>query len=166
MSTKSIETAFVASATFTICSFVALALAFVAPAAADDCLKVVFGRYCLGGELDPDLEIRPGETVRVHDGLIAWVERRYEPGRSLRYHLLIQQLQAEYGTAINYDHFAERHRGRYEDLAVSIKQGYGLREWPMGGWVIRIVWASQEYMTLRYADVSLEGPAQKVDHAL
>ncbi len=144
---------------------VALSLALVAPpATAGDCLKMVFGKHCLGGEAEKDPETADDVTVRVHDGRTAWVERMYKPGNMLMYMTVIVQLEQKYGAGLDFDYFGGYH-GR-EGLAVSRAQGFGLRKWPMGQWEIRLTWVSPEGILLRYSDVVLEAAALKDDSDL
>jgi hypothetical protein len=150
-------------------------------AAAETCDKLVFHRYCLGGEVNqilrtyPDFiqQQRDGERLAViyaedrdtiyvlsYQGRVYKVVRKYEPATSLRYDELLEQLTAKYGSPADLSRFPTYVRSPASRLG-AIRRGDGASihgwEFTAQGFAITLSWTREMGLSLAYVDEKLLG---------
>lgn len=122
---------------------------------ADSCLKMVFGRYCLGADAGdlPEPAIRSedfltykddGEVtaVTVVGGRIGGVLRLHRPGSWLSYRRLLGTLESKYGPGEDQSYFPD-HADDDDSRSTSIHLGRAeaKRLWRQSGWTIVLSWS-------------------------
>lgn len=152
-----------------------LLLAVFAPqtgVAQPDCLKLVFHRYCLGGDIEqtarqlpPGMRQDRGERIALiyHEGserdyVLAWrgrlykVVRVYRAASQLRYEELYRLLREKYGEGANHSYFPSTSRspGR-KQIAIRRGEGYAMHVWPLAqGWHPQLSWTRELGLALAY----------------
>jgi hypothetical protein len=149
-----------------------LVLVPLAAQAQQPCLKLVFNRYCLGGDVNalaqqqpPALRQDQGERValiyyegRDRDYVLAWrglvykVLRDHRIASQLNYEDLYRLLREKYGAGEDRSSFPEYARtpGRKQ---ISIRRGEGraVHVWETGaGWHIELSWTRETGLALAY----------------
>lgn len=156
-----------------------MALLGGAVAAADPCLKMVFGRYCLGGEAAPLLQAQPQPLTRLTEGnslavvfpeevdeiyVMAYrgriykVLRAYRVATQLRYDDIYNLLKEKYGPGEDQSRFPEYAATPGRRLA-SIRRGEGraLHVWkPADTWHIELTWTRELGLALAYVANAIE----------
>lgn len=141
--------------------------------AADPCLKLVFGRYCLGGDVNPLLQMTPKPLARETEGkslalvfpedldqvyVLAFggriykVVRSYRVATQLRFDELYTLLREKYGPGEDQSRFPEQATTPGRRLA-SIRRGEGraLHVWqPSDTWHIELAWTREMGLSLAY----------------
>ncbi len=155
-----------------------------APAAAQDgCLKQVFNRYCLGGDVTPLMQQQPAVTqndgerlalifyhgpdrvyVLAFRGRIYKVLRQYRTTTQLRFDELYGVLREKYGPGEDRSRFPgyATNPGRKQS---AIRRGEGLAKhvWePSADWTIELAWTRELGLALAYVAVELERQQQQV----
>ena len=147
-------------------------------AAADQgCLKMVFNRYCLGGDIERLAQQLPG--VRYEDGertallyfeggeqdyVLAWrgriykVLRQYRISSQLRYEELYGLLRDKYGSGKDQSRFpAYANRPGSRQIAIRRGEGRAAHVWRTdGGWHIELSWTRELGLSLAYLADELE----------
>ena len=164
-----------------------LALGFaLAPrggAAEDPCLKLVFGRYCLGGDVNPLLQSTPQPLARETEGnslalvfpedvdqiyVLAFggriykVVRSYRVATQLRFDEIYALLREKYGAGEDQSRFPEQATTPGRRLA-SIRRGEGraLHVWrPADTWHIELSWTREFGLSLAYIADAIEAERQ------
>ncbi|KAA6184681.1 hypothetical protein F2Q65_11285 [Thiohalocapsa marina] len=150
-----------------------------APAwAQQPCLKLVFNRYCLGGDvnllsqqLPPSLRQEDGERValvyfegaeRVY--VLAWrariykVQRRYRVASQLRFDELYRLLRDKYGEGEDHSQFPSHARtpGR-KQVAIRRGEGFASHVWTEpDGWHLELSWTREMGLSLAYVADELD----------
>mgnify|MGYP005857832197 CR=1 FL=1 len=158
-----------------------LGIAGVCPpvAAEDPCLKLVFGRYCLGGDVNPLLQANPQPLARQTEGnslalvfpedpdelyVLAFggriykVVRSYRAATQLRFDELYALLREKYGPGEDQSRFPEQACTPGRRLA-SIRRGEGraLQVWkPSDAWHIELSWTRELGLSLAYIADAIE----------
>jgi len=159
--------------------------AATASVAADtpDCLKVVFGEYCLGGAAptestgdEPDAENKAGDRIveaqlRGKTIQIEWQDRRIvsvtrleTPGDWLTFTDWKKRIVRQYGRARDESTLPPYATSR-SSRRNAIVSGRGIAKvlWQQQGWRIELIWDNTESLKLRYA---LEPQASNPDDEL
>lgn len=160
---------------------VGLGLVLIGPAvsAADPCLKLVFGRYCLGGDVNPLLQSPPPpltqETaerslalvfadeldqvyVLAYGGRIYKVLRAYRIATQLRFDEIGALLREKYGPSEDQSRFPEYASTPGRRLA-AIRRGEGraLLVWrPAPAWHIELTWTRELGLSVAYIADGIE----------
>lgn len=154
------------------------ALAAPAPPAAEPCLKLVFGRFCLGGDVNallqreaPALRLDEGERMALtyYDGpeplyVLAWrgriykVVRSYRVATQLRYDELYVLLQDKYGPGEDQSRFpATADTAGRRQIAIRRGEGLARHGWRVdGGWRIELGWTREQGLALAYVAEALD----------
>ena len=154
---------------------VMLALSLLPAAAADqeECLKLVFDRFCLGGDFRAQLSRAPqplhqqrqGDSeaaiyfegrerifVMAYRGRIYKVVRQYRPSTRNRFDELLGLLSDVYGPARDlseYPHYAESRGARI--AAIRRGDGRAVSSWNPGpGWNVELSWTRELGLALTY----------------
>lgn len=146
--------------------------------AEDPCLKTVFDRYCLGGDVSPLLQTVPAPTVyrNVADSLalafpdgdnqlyvLAFAKRIYKVVRAygvstqLRFDDTYRLLREKYGPGEDQSQFPEYAETPAARLA-SIRRGDGraVHQWqPSTAWSIELAWTREMGISLSYVATAL-----------
>ncbi|MGE5154278.1 MAG: hypothetical protein ACM3ST_09700 [Bdellovibrio bacteriovorus] len=152
-------------------------------AAEDPCLKLVFGRYCLGGDVNPLLQGNPQPLVRevegsslalvfsedvdqiyvlAYKGRIYKVVRGYRVATQLRFDEIYALLREKYGPGEDQSRFPEQASTPGRRLA-SIRRGEGraLHVWrPADTWHIELAWTREFGLSLAYIADAIEAERQ------
>ncbi len=162
-----------------VTAFLLLISATIAPAAAaqESCLKLVFGRYCLGGDVNVLLRQPPQPLVRQEDGerqaliysegrddlyVLAFrnriykVLRRYGLASQLRYDDLYRLLRDKYGPGRDQSRF-RAHADTPARRLAAIRRGEGraVHFWsPAESWHIELNWTRELGLSLAYVDTA------------
>ena len=148
------------------------------PAVAQDgCLKQVFNRYCLGGDVAPLMQQQPAVTkndgeraalifyhgpdrdyVMAFRGRIYKILRQYRTTTQLRFDELYGLLREKYGPGEDRSRFPSyaNNAGRKQS---AIRRGEGLAEhaWePGAGWHIELSWTRELGLSLAYVADELD----------
>jgi hypothetical protein len=156
---------------------------FASASAEDTCLKQVFNRYCLGGEVAPLMQQQPAVTqnegerlalifyygpdriyVLAFRGLIYKVLRQYRTTTQLRFDELYRLLRDKYGPGEDRSRFPAyaSSPGRKQS---AIRRGEGLAKhvWEPGdGWHMELSWTRELGLSLAYVADELERQQQAV----
>lgn len=141
-----------------------------APQLPTDCMKVVFGSYCLGGPVS-SLPLNPASktadawiyaepqatVVTLVDGRVASVGRLYTPGTWLTYRNVEGELLEKYGKGKDLSFFpsyADDSSSR--ETAINLKKGRAAHSWQQQGFTIQLKWESREHVVLVYFHDELE----------
>jgi len=160
--------------------FLGLGLALTGlPAAAEPCLKLVFGRYCLGGDMNPLLQGAPAPLARETEGnslalvfsedpdqvyvmafggRIYKVVRSYRVATQLRFDETYALLREKYGPGEDQSRFPEVASTPGRRLA-AIRRGEGraLHIWkPSDAWRIELGWTRELGLSLSYIAPAIE----------
>lgn len=151
--------------------------------AQDPCLKLVFGRYCLGGDVNPLLQMTPKPLARETEGnslalvfpedvdqiyVLAFggriykVVRGYRVATQLRFDEIYALLREKYGPGEDQSRFPEQATTAGRRLA-SIRRGEGraLHVWhPADTWHIELAWTREFGLTLAYIADAIEAERQ------
>jgi hypothetical protein len=160
----------------------ALSAAISTPSAAqapEPCLKLVFGHYCLGGDVNPLLQAQPPPLARETEGsslalvfsedidqiyVMAFggqvykVLRAYRVATQLRFDELYALLREKYGPGEDASRFPEYASTPGRRLA-SIRRGEGraLHVWrPAENWHIELSWTRELGLSLAYIADAIE----------
>jgi hypothetical protein len=164
-----------------VVAFVALILAAAPIASADaseSCLKMVFGRFCLGGDIRPLLQGMPPPAMRQDEGsslalvflegpdrtyVLGFTGRIYKVLRAfgastqLRYEETLGALRELYGIEDDRSRFPEEALTPARRLA-AIRRGEGkvLHVWtPAPTWQIELSWTRELGLSLAYVATEL-----------
>ena len=156
-----------------------LAAVSIRPAAAQQgCLKLVFNRYCLGGDINavaqqapPAMRQDEGERVALiyYEGrervyVLAWrgrvykVLRAYRIASQLRYEELYRVLREKYGEGTDRSRFPPDARtpGR-KQIAIRRGEGQATHVWPLiDGWHPELSWTRELGLALAYIGDDLD----------
>ncbi|MCF7991730.1 MAG: hypothetical protein K9M02_14910 [Thiohalocapsa sp.] len=141
-------------------------------AAQESCLKLVFNRYCLGGDInvllqqsEPVFRQDDGERIALvyFDGpekeyVMAWrsriykVVRRYRIASQMRYDELYRLLREKYGEGEDRSQFPSHARTPgLKHIAIRRGEGRAAHVWPVeGGWRIELSWTREMGLSLAY----------------
>lgn len=150
----------------------------LAQGATESCLKLVFNRFCLGGDVNtlmqrepPALRIDEGERMALtyYDGpeplyVLAWrgriykVVRRYRVATQLRYDELYLVLRDKYGPGEDESRFpASADTPGRRQIAIRRGEGLALHRWAVaGGWRIELGWTRELGLSLAYVADGLD----------
>jgi hypothetical protein len=153
--------------------------------AQEPCLKPVFGRFCLGGDLDTVLRQSPQPLIQQSDGerralvyqegpervyvlafrnAIYKVVRRYRAATQLRYEELYQVLRGKYGPGEDRSHFAASAdtAGRRQ-AAIRRGEGRAVHHWKAAeDWEVELSWTREMGLSLAYIATALDARQQAV----
>jgi len=143
----------------------------VQSAAAQECIKLIFNRYCLGGTIaslpDSATEValeddastrrftdndgdRHVEILSVH-GRIVRVSRRHPPGDWLNFTQWKTKLVRLYGSGDDRSSFPAYAGSRSSKLnAINAGRGSALLFWQQRGWSVALRWDHRDYIALDY----------------
>lgn len=169
-----------ANATLTLCTLLWAGLAEVPPVSAEEqCLKQVFGRYCLGGDLDRTLRGMSAPLGRQSNGdslalvfadgadklyLLAYkgkiykVVRAYAISTQLRFDDVYNDLRQIYGDGEDRSRFPSYAKTPAARLA-AIRRGEGraIHRWdPTLEWHIELSWTRELGVSLAYVATALD----------
>jgi len=136
------------------------------------CLKLVFNRYCLGGDINQLAQQQPAamrhdegdRTALIYyeggeqDYVLAWrgriykVLRQYRIASQLRYEELYGILREKYGDGEDQSRFPAYAKtpGRRQ-IAIRRGEGRAAHVWPVeGGWHIELSWSREMGLALAY----------------
>jgi len=163
--------------------FFALIFLTSAAAAQDSCLKRVFGRYCLGGDINVLLRQAPQSMAQQVDGerhaliypkggddlyVMAFRNRiykvllRYGTASQLRYEDLYRLLRKKYGLGRDESRFPQNANTPARRL-VAIRRGEGraIHIWrPAKTWHIELSWTREMGLALAYMDSATDAQQQ------
>lgn len=146
--------------------------------AQESCLKLVFNRFCLGGDVNALLQRDP-PMARQDDGdrsalvyteaadtlyVLAWrgriykVVRRYRIATQMRFEELYVVLRDKYGAGEDRSQFppTATTSGRRQ-IAIRRGEGQAVHVWPVeGGWRIELAWTRELGLGLAYIADELE----------
>jgi hypothetical protein len=147
-------------------------------AAQQPCLKLVFNRYCLGGDVNllaqqspPALRQEDGERVALiyYEGperiyVLAWrsriykVQRRYRIASQLRYEELYQLLREKYGEGEDRSQFpAHARTSSRKQIAIRRGEGLAAHVWKVPeGWRLELTWTREMGLSLAYVADELD----------
>jgi len=156
-----------------------MTIALIRPAAAQQgCQKLVFNRYCLGGDVNavaqqapPAMRQDEGERVALvyYEGrdrvyVLAWrgrvykVLRDYRIASQLRYEDLYRVLREKYGEGSDRSRFPPDARtpGR-KQIAIRRGEGQAIHVWPLiDGWHPELSWTRELGLALAYISDDLD----------
>ena len=159
---------------------IGLLLAPLGGYAEEDCLKLVFNRYCLGGDVNQSLRKNPqpliqqpqGERlaliypenreriyVLAFRGRIYKVLRRYRHATQLKYEELYALLREKYGLGEDRSEFPEYARNAASRLgAIRRGEGRATHVWEPqdAAWHIELDWTREMGLTLAYIANALD----------
>lgn len=149
----------------------------VADKAAPECMKKVFGDFCLGGPAtdlpnggDADKKTRwyPDRSVIVFvtDGRVSRVARLYKPGTWLTYNNVEHDLVEKYGQGKDHSFFPSYANDMTtRENAITLKKGQAARVWSQPGFTIELIWSDSKAVMLRYShdDLAAIEKAKKKD---
>jgi hypothetical protein len=143
------------------------------PTGAAGCIKEVFERFCLGGDLKslPPNPVRKDSDsmiwamtqptfVFIVEGRVGAVGRLYAPGTWLSYRDVLAQLVEKYGPGNDLSHFpsyADDDSSR--ETAIAVKKGRAARQWKEEGFTIELKWEDRDHVMLIYWHNELEAEA-------
>ncbi len=140
------------------------------PQIPSDCMKVVFGAFCLGAptsSLPPNpsrktdetwlyLEPKPTMVTFVEDRICS-VGRIYSPGTWLTYTSVETELVEKYGKGKDLSFFPTYAKdSSSKETAISLKKGRAVRSWQQQGYTIQLKWENQDNVVLIYFHDELE----------
>ncbi|EGV33056.1 hypothetical protein ThidrDRAFT_0734 [Thiorhodococcus drewsii AZ1] len=161
-----------------IVALTTLALLGTDARADEPCLKLVFGRYCLGGDVNAILQTTPPPLVRQNQGdslalvypdganrlyVLAFTNRIYKVVRAynvatqLRFDDLYNSLREKYGPGEDRSRFPEYASTPTSRLA-SIRRGEGraIHHWTASSsWFIELSWTREMGISLAYIATDL-----------
>jgi hypothetical protein len=135
-----------------------------------DCMKVVFGSFCLGGAAS-SLPANPAEKAedmrmyrlpeptlaRLVDGRIAGVARFYAPGTWLTYRKVESDITEKYGAGQDLSFFPSyANDSSSQETAISLKKGVAGKSWKQQGYTIQLKWEDSQHVILMYFHDELE----------
>ena len=136
-----------------------------------ECLKEVFNRYCLGGDiaqlveqLQPKTEKKTKDTsiyefselglgvsLEVKNGIIISVSRNEAPGDWINFQKCKHDIGAVYGRGEDFSQFPPSASSRSARLnAVATGKGQGKIRWQQTGWQIELLWNNTQHVRLKY----------------
>jgi hypothetical protein len=136
-----------------------------------DCLKKVFGSFCLGSSVsslppNPSRKTDDGWSyadpqptiVTLVDGRVAAVGRQYSPGTWLTYRDLEGTLIEKYGPGKDLSFFPFYHADDPDTRATAfaLKRARAVRSWQQEGYTIQLRWENREHVVLNYFHNDLE----------
>jgi hypothetical protein len=158
----------------------------IAAAAEQSCLKLVFNRYCLGGDLNRLAQQMPGarhdegerSALIYYDGgeqdyVLAWrgriykVLRQYRIASQLRYEELYALLREKYGSGEDQSRFpAYAKTPTRRQIAIRRGEGRAAHGWPTdGGWHIELSWSRELGLSLAYIADELDRQQSAAQHS-
>lgn len=136
---------------------------------AEQCVKQIFNRYCLGGPAStvPGAanKISESDGVAVYrlnngnkrielatrNGRISAVTRYETPGSWLNYTDWKAKLLRLYGLGEELGHFPAYASSRSSRLnAINAGKGYAHTRWQRGRWSVSVIWNHRDYVALHY----------------
>jgi hypothetical protein len=153
--------------------------------AAGSCLKLVFERYCLGGDFDTFMRQMPPPLLQTSDregqgaiyleereriyvlafhGHIYKVVRQYRPATQMRFDELSQLVSSKYGSPQDRSRFPPYVKGSRASRIVAIRRGDGraLHLWPsQEGWRLELSWTREMGVSLSYIAEQLDAERRK-----
>jgi hypothetical protein len=162
----------------TLMTLILLIAPVAGAAASESCLKMVFGRFCLGGDIRPLMQAVPPPVLRQDEGsslalvfldgpdrtyVLAFTGRIYKVVREfgastqLRYDETLAALSGLYGVADDRSRFPEDAVTPARRLA-AIRRGEGraLHVWtPAPSWQIELSWTREWGLSLAYVATEL-----------
>ncbi|HBR97750.1 MAG TPA: hypothetical protein DD979_10285 [Gammaproteobacteria bacterium] len=140
---------------------------------AETCAKVVFNRYCLGGDNADNLAHLPtappvqtaadgeeeftfeegGKVIRLRarDGITVAVSREERPGGWINYTAWKVKIVRLYGRGTDLSSFPPYAGSRSSRLnAINAGRGHAEFEWPLEEFTIKLVWDHPDYIQLQY----------------
>jgi hypothetical protein len=153
--------------------------------AQESCLKPVFGRFCLGGDLDEVLRQNPQPLIEqsdgerralvYHEGLervyvlafqnaIYKVVRRYRAETQLRFEELYQVLRGKYGPGQDRSRFpASADTAGRRQAAIRRGEGRAVHHWKAAeDWEVELNWTREMGLSLAYIATALNARQQAV----
>jgi hypothetical protein len=143
------------------------------------CVKMVFGKYCLGGPraggIPPSAKRSPNgawawtangqmEAAGERDGRIASVVRVYEPGTWLTFHNVVGPLVEKYGPGRDVSFFpGYATDDDTKEVTIALKKGQAGRLWDEGEYTIELLWQDAKSMVLAYRHKALMSKAAKAE---
>lgn len=136
-----------------------------------DCLKEVFNRYCLGGDIksllsqqQPQSQKQIGDkniytfngsgltvSLEAKDATIISVSRTEAPGDWINFQKWKHDLGEVYGRGDDLSQFPPSASSRSSRLnAVATGKGQGKILWQQTGWQVALLWDSTQHIQLRY----------------
>ena len=135
----------------------------------NDCMKVVFGAFCLGGpgsalppngtRKDNTLFYTEPETtaVTIVDERAAAIGRFYKPGTWLTYNRVESDLVEKYGKGKDLSFYPSyANDSSSKETSISLKTGRAIRSWQQVGFTIQLKWEDRDHVTLLYFHDDLE----------
>ncbi len=141
-------------------------------AADSDCIKEVFGQYCLGGEtaqfqltavagqdgVFTDDNGHPNTALTVRAGRLVAVERRVHPAGWREYDDWKKRLERIYRSGENASTFPRYAASRSSQLnAIRSGRGSARTDWRLDGWTLSLIWRETDAIHLRYALRAADG---------
>lgn len=135
-----------------------------------DCMKLVFGSFCLGApasslpsgparktdDIWAYLEPQP-TIVTLVDGRVASVGKLYSPGTWLTYRNVESDLLEKYGQGKDLSFFPSyANDSDSKETAINLKKGRATRSWQQQGYTIQLKWENRENVVLVYFHDELE----------
>ncbi|MCB1754911.1 MAG: hypothetical protein KDJ38_05290 [Gammaproteobacteria bacterium] len=140
---------------------------------ARECVKVVFNRYCLGGETATDIErlptppevsqndqgdtiyrfIEDGKTVLLsaRNGITTAITRHEQPGGWINYTAWKVKLVRLYGRGIDLSNFPRYASSRSSRLnAINAGRGHAEFEWEQPDFKVALIWDNADFIKLQY----------------
>ncbi|MDQ7074971.1 MAG: hypothetical protein Q9O24_07425 [Gammaproteobacteria bacterium] len=137
----------------------------------DECLKVVFKHYCLGGSVDELLATHPNAKhtrseqglqlkitqknqlliIDAEKGQIVRISRQHPPGRWINFETWKRKLVRLYRKAEVLGHFPAYASSRSSRLnAINAGKGFAHDRWSQKGWHVDLIWNNPDYILLSY----------------
>ncbi len=136
---------------------------------AEQCVKKIFNRYCLGGPESaiPDsadktsdaggvatyriLDAKKRIELTTHDGRISSVTRHETPGSWMNFSDWKAKLLRLYGRGEDIGHFPAYATSRSSRLnAINAGKGYAHMRWQNTRWSVSVIWNHRDYVALHY----------------
>lgn len=140
---------------------------------AEDCVKQVFNRYCLGGDIRENLEIvapdlladltkeaeqslslvSAGKTIElgIENGITVNVTRLEEPGDWINYTAWKVKLVRLYGRGTELSNFPAYAGSRSSRLnAINAGRGHVEFAWEQPGYTVKLTWDHPDHIKLQY----------------
>lgn len=154
-----------------------LVFGFSVQVLADDCKKLVFNKYCLGGDLSKlEKEYKPDRKRVMSDKTmfayasnkeivvvlgfnkkVMSVSKIYTPGTWLNYSNIKSRLVKFHGDGENLDYFPEYADSKMsQSTAITLGEGQAKQYWDKKGWKIVLLWSGKKSISLFYIDKKLD----------
>lgn len=159
-------------------SLFAVALALISSTgSAEDCLKLVFNKFCLGGDVAHLLatekpvfdqvirgdrvlgfgsDPKAGDLIGIVDGRIASINRQLTPATWLTFNDASAALVKLYGDPVDLSVFPSYAREQSSrETAITLGKGRAVQKWDRGEWTVLLAWGKQDLMMLSYRHKAL-----------